>query len=116
VAQAKPAAAAPSASAPKTAVARAAPPAPQKLPPTVMMQQIPTDPKAGPVKVATGAPRKLATPPAAAPKQAVAKKEPAAPAPVKTAAQPQPKKTAEAEKAAKTKTPALRMTADAGSP
>lgn len=117
-----PPASSPAPSASRTAVAHAMP-APQKpMPTTVMMQQIPTDPKAGPVKVATGAPHKLATPAASAPpktalasKTAVAKKE-TAPAPVKTAAQPQPKKTAEAQKAAKTKTPALRMTADAGSP
>lgn len=116
----------PAATAPKTAVARAMP-APQKqLPPTVMMQQIPTDPKAGPVKVANGAPRKLATPAASAPpKPNVAAAAPsktaiAAAAPKKdakvAAAPSQPKKTAEAEKSAKTKTPALRMTADAGTP
>jgi Flp pilus assembly protein TadD len=113
---------------PKTTVARAiapsAPTAHSSAPrpvQTVMMQQIPIDPKAGPV--ATQAPRKLVkdappshvaaavTHPAAvvAPKAPVTKK-------VATAVPAAPKKTADAKASAKTKTPALRMTADAATP
>jgi len=134
-AQAKPApvqvAPLPAASAPKAAVAHAGP-APNRTPPTIMMQQIPEDPKAGPVKVATGAPHKLIK---EAPKVASAAPAPkvasAVPAPKKVAAmkapalKPEPKKVAVAAAPApkkptpaadKNKTPALRMTADATSP
>ncbi len=94
---------------------------------TVMMEQIPSDPKAGPVKVATGAPHKLvkdrpAT--AVATTAHVPKKVAAAPEPKKTAAAPAaPKKVAAAapkpdvKKAPPAnKTPSLRMTADAATP
>jgi Flp pilus assembly protein TadD len=101
----------------KTAVARAATPRPVE---TVMMEQIPVDPKAGPVKSATAAPRKLIkdAPPAAVAHAAAPKKVAA------TAPKPEPKKVAatapktDPKKAAsaKTKTPALRMTADAATP
>lgn len=101
----------------KSAVARSTMPRPVE---TVMMQQIPVDPKAGPVKAATGAPRKLiketpaAVAHAAAPKKVAAAKA-QAPEPKKVAVttpKTDPKKAA----AAKTKTPALRMTADAATP
>jgi Flp pilus assembly protein TadD len=103
---------------------------------TVMMEQIPTDPKAGPVKTASGAPRKLVkdSPPAAAAHMpppaahaATSKKTGVAtakPAPKKVAtAAPIPKKVAAAapkpeskKTPASNKTPALRMTADAATP
>jgi Flp pilus assembly protein TadD len=118
----------PPAAMPKTAVARANT-APRQTPPTIMMQQIPEDPKAGPVKVATGAPHKLVK---ERPVVAAAKAEPkkvavAAPEPKKVAAAVPPKKVATAAAtppaakkpvpaADKNKTPALRMTADAASP
>jgi Flp pilus assembly protein TadD len=105
----------------KTAVARSTMPRPVE---TVMMEQIPIDPKAGPVKTATGAPRKLIkeTPPVAVAHAAAPKKVAvAAAAPKKQTAEP--KKLAAAEPkadpkkvAAKTKTPSLRMTADAATP
>ncbi len=101
----------------KTAVARGATPRPVE---TVMMEQIPIDPKAGPVKSATAAPRKLIkdAPPAAVAHAAAPKKVAVA------APKPEPKKVAATEPktdpkkaaSAKTKTPALRMTADAATP
>ena len=75
------------------------------LGPNVVMQQIPKDPLAGPVKQATGAPRKLAQD---------------APEATKKAATVAPHKTAEAvaakKKPAADKTPSLRMTADVVTP
>jgi hypothetical protein len=89
---------------------------------TVMMQQIPFDAKAGPVKTATGAPHKLIKETPMAVAHAAEPKKVAAAAPKTQAAEPRkvaaavskadPKKTA----AAKTKTPSLRMTADAATP
>src|SRR5580698_8874460 len=117
---------APMASTPKPAVARNTAPKPAAVD-TVMMQQIPSDPKAGPVKVATGVPHKLVkdTPATAVATTAHApKKVAAAPAPKKTAAAPAaPKKVAatapkpDTKKApTANKTPSLRMTADAATP
>jgi Flp pilus assembly protein TadD len=125
----KTAAAAPMMSAPKPVAVAAARNTAPKQADTVMMEQIPIDSKAGPVKVATGAPHKLVkeTPTVAmaahAPK--APKKVAAAPVPKKTAAAPAaPKKVAataapkpNAKKAPPTnKTPSLRMTADAATP
>lgn len=105
----------------KIAVAHGATPRPVE---TVMMQQIPIDPKAGPVKTATGAPRKLiketqpvAVAHAAAPKKAaVAAAAPKKPEPKKLAAADPKADAKKAATAAKTKTPSLRMTADAATP
>ncbi len=93
---------------------------------TVMMEQIPTDSKAGPVKVATGAPHRLVKEtPIVATAAHAPKKVAAVPAPKKTAAAPAaPKKVAataapkpDTKKAPPTnKTPSLRMTADAATP
>lgn len=115
----------PTTAAPKFAAARGPAPKPA-VADTVMMEQVPTDPKAGPVKAATGAPRKLLkeTP---APVVAAAhspKKIAAAPAPKKMAAVAAPPKKVAAEapkpdakKSPPTnKTPSLRMTADAATP
>jgi Flp pilus assembly protein TadD len=77
------------------------------LPANVVMQKVPADPKAGPVKEATGAPHQLAKNNAP-----VVEKTP-----VKTAAKPKPTKVAQTPKKIDAhKTPALRMTADAGAP
>jgi len=96
---------------------------------TVMMEQIPVDPKAGPVKSATAAPRKLAgqtvAPPAAATRKAVAsgkqiarsaKKVPAAKAHVAAAKPSVPKPAGSVPDKTKKGVPALRMTADAATP
>ena len=74
------------------------------LGPSVIMQQIPKDALAGPVKHATGAPRKLA-------QDVPEAKKPATAAPHKTAEPSAAKK-----KPAADKTPSLRMTADAATP
>jgi len=81
---------------------------PLPLPANVVMQKVPADSKAGPVKEANGAPHQLAknAPPATDK------------APVKTAAKPAPTKVAQTppKKIDAHKTPSLRMTADAGNP
>lgn len=78
------------------------------LPANVVMQKVPNDSKAGPVKEATGAPHQLA-------KNAAPTAEKA---PVKTAAKPVPHKVAQTapKKIDAHKTPSLRMTADAATP
>ncbi len=119
-----------SAPAPKSAVARNTAPKPGPVD-TVMMEQIPSDPKAGPVKVATGAPHKLmkdapapASVAAAAhtPKKVAAKPElkktvaTTAPAAPKKVAATAPKPDTKKAPASSNKTPSLRMTADAATP
>lgn len=77
----------------------------KSLGPDVVMQPVPKDPKAGPVKQATAAPRKL--------EKNLPETKPSSAAPEKVAT------TAAAKKKpapAADKVPALRMTADAGSP
>jgi Flp pilus assembly protein TadD len=118
----------PTTAAPKFAAARGPAPKPA-VADTVMMEQVPTDSKAGPVKTATAAPRKLLLKETSMPVVAAAhppKKIAAAPTPKKTAAAvtPPPKKVVAAvtpkpdvKKASPaTKTPSLRMTADAATP
>jgi Flp pilus assembly protein TadD len=92
-----------------------APPPPKNMGPNVVMQSVPKDSLAGPVRQATSAPRKLA-------QDGPDSKKPAAPPLVKAAAPATQKsvQTAASKPAAKkadaNKTPALRMTADAASP
>jgi hypothetical protein len=78
------------------------------LPANVVMQKVPSDPKAGPVKEATGAPHQLAKDASSAAQKTT----------VKAAVNTAPKKVAQtpAKKIDAHKTPALRMTADAGNP
>jgi len=109
----------PAPAAAKTAVAHSTMPRPVE---TVMMQQIPVDPKAGPVKAATGAPRKLIKETPVTVAHAAAPKKVAVAAPKTQTAEPKkvavttPKTDPKKAAAAKTKTPALRMTADAATP
>jgi Flp pilus assembly protein TadD len=99
-----------------------------KMPSNVVMEQVPTDSKAGPVREATGAPHQLAKPaPSSTAPHQIAKAAPpvvqksvakTTAAPIKAAAH----KTAVAadvkkkQAPASNKTPALRMTADAATP
>jgi Flp pilus assembly protein TadD len=89
------------------------------VPANVVMQAVPKDSKAGPVREATGAPHQLAKASSSATEKAPVKAVPKSAAPVKAApsktgvAAATPKKKAPV---AASKTPALRMTADAASP
>ncbi|MBV8977905.1 MAG: tetratricopeptide repeat protein [Alphaproteobacteria bacterium] len=92
---------------------------------TVMMQQIPVDTKAGPVKTATAAPRSLtsaaSSPPAAVPRKIATRSGKKAASPIAPVSldKHEPHKVAAkapAKPAVKTAPPALRMTADAATP